>query len=77
MATLVTAAFAALPHPVVINPTTAVVGYDARLREPVLDVGHGPIALSEVQRGSWDAGDEAFSPAEEAKIEEAIKHLRR
>ncbi len=69
-------AFAAI-IPVAINDRTEVIGFDIRVQQPILDRGDGPVAMSDVQRGAWEAGKEAFTPSEEATIEKSIAHWRR
>jgi hypothetical protein len=77
MATLIREAFIAIEPPVQINRHTVVIGYDNHLKVAVLDRGDGPVALTDVERGAWDAGEEAFTPAETAKIQAAVADVIR
>ncbi len=75
MSTIFPHAIALLSTPVSLSPTTAVIGYDRRLRQPVLDMGSGPVPLSLLERAAFDAGEEAFTDEQQRIISTAVEHL--
>jgi hypothetical protein len=75
VSSIVESALAMLERPVAITPTAAVIGYDRRLKSPVVTFGGRLFTVDEVQRADFDSGEPRFTDTQYEQIDSAVEHL--